>query len=104
MERGKWDFQPCCEEDDHLEVHNARKRLDPATLFCRSVKSDRRVINVQSLGVTCGGGGRVWKRPLPRLQKIRGIEFDVGEEVFSSARNPPFGDETATPKRVWCIV
>jgi hypothetical protein len=32
------------------------------------------------------------------------VERDIGEKVFSGARDPSFGDEATVPERVLCVV
>ena len=38
---------------------------------------------------------RIREGVVPRLESAGGIEPDIGENIFSGARNPRFGDETA---------
>ena len=44
------------------------------------------------------------ERLLPQLELVCGTELDIGEQVFSCAWDPWFGEEAAFPECFWFVV
>ena len=86
-------------------MFDVAKCADPTTrLRFRGVKG-RGAANGESARAVSGGVGRVRKGLLPQFEVgLRGMEFDISEEVFSRPRNPRLGDDTTDFECGWFVV
>ena len=103
MQLDEGDFEPVLLEEAKDQILDAAKGANPD----KAIWMHGRIISEKGAGACVVGKrvGRIWKGPFPQLDGAVGwIESDVSEKVFSSSRNPRFGDDAARFERSRFIV